>query len=138
LQADEKFTRFLSNNASGFAFYSGVDQETSYAFDREGFRYTSDKNNDPDVVNSDSCVAQPAQNSPPLNAKGYSAATDPVTGLDDNDEIAFMWRDAGAEQAPSGAALPTGIVSSYQVAVADPSNPSAVRYAYVGLAGSDR
>ena len=43
LQVDEKFTRFLSNNASDFAFYSGVDQETNYAFDREGFRYTADQ-----------------------------------------------------------------------------------------------
>jgi hypothetical protein len=43
LQVDEKFTRFISNNASGFAIYSGVDQETNYAFDREGFRYSSDQ-----------------------------------------------------------------------------------------------
>src|SRR3954463_13882531 len=43
LQVDERFTRFLSNNASGFAIYSGVDQETNYAFDREGFRYSSDQ-----------------------------------------------------------------------------------------------
>ena len=138
LQVDEKFTRFISNNASGFAFYSGVDQETNYAFDREGFRYTADKNNDPKLVNADSCVAQPAKGSPALNAKGYSAASDPVKGLDDNDELAFMWSDAGADQAPNGAKLPAGVQSSYQVAVADPSNPAAVRYAYVGLAGSDR
>ncbi|HET6909861.1 MAG TPA: hypothetical protein VFH54_11025 [Mycobacteriales bacterium] len=138
LQVDEKFTRFISNNASGFAFYSGVDQETNYAFDREGFRYTADKVNDPNNVTTDSCAAEPAPGSPPLNAEGYSAAADPVKGLDDNDEVAFMWRDAGADQAPSGTTLPGGIVSSYQVAVADPSDPSNVRYAYVGLAGSDR
>lgn len=137
LQVDEKFTRFISNNASGFAVYSGVDQETNYAFDREGFRYTADENNNPDVLNSGSCVAKPAKGSPPLDAKGYSAATDPVKGLDDNDEIAFMWRDAGADRAPAGAALPAGIGSSYQVAVADPSDPAVVHYAYVGLAGSD-
>src|SRR3954447_19426293 len=138
LQVDEKFTRFISNNASDFAFYSGVDQETNYAFDREGFRYTADKNNSPQTLDANSCVAEPAKGSPALNAKGYSAAPDPIRGLDDNDELAFMWRDAGVQQAPSGASLPRGVTGSYQVAVADPSDPSAVRYAYVALASSDR
>jgi hypothetical protein len=138
LQVDEKFTRFLSNNASGFAVYSGVDQETNYAFDREGFRYSADENNSPSALDANSCVAQPAKGSPPLNAKGYSAQADPIRGLDDNDELAFMWRDAGADTAPSGTALPDGVSSSYQVAVADPSNPSVTHYAYVALAGSDQ
>jgi hypothetical protein len=92
---------------------------------------------DPNNVSTQSCQAVPAKGSPALNAKGYSAAPDPIKGLDDNDEVAFMWRDAGADQAPSGANLPAGIKSSYQVAVADPSNPSVVHYAYVGLASSD-
>ena len=135
LQVDERFTRFISNNASGFAVYSGVDQETNYAFDREGFRYSSDQSQT--QPGGDPCIPEPAKGSPPLNAKGYSAQADPIKGLDDNDEIAFMWRDAGAGQAPTGAQLPSGILSSYQVAVADPSNPGAVRYAYVALANSD-
>ena len=138
LQVDEKFTRFLSNNASGFAVYSGVDQETNYAFDREGFRYSADLNNTPNTIDANSCVAQPAKGSPPLNAKGYSAQADPIRGLDDNDEVAFMWRDAGAEPAPSGTSLPGGVTGSYQVAVADPSNPSVVHYAYVALASSNQ
>jgi hypothetical protein len=136
LQVDEKFTRFISNNASGFAVYSGVDQETNYAFDREGFRYTSDQSQT--QPGGDPCLAAPAKGSPAPNASGYSAEADPIKGLDDNDEVAFMWRDAGATAAPAGARLPAGIASSYRVAVADPSNPSAVRYAYVALATSDR
>ena len=136
LQVDEKFTRFISNNASGFAFYSGVDQETNYAWDREGFRYTSDQSQT--QPGGDPCVPEPAKGSPAPNAKGYSAAPDPIKGLDDNDEVAFMWRDAGATQAPSGASLPKGVLSSYQVAVADPSDPSQVRYAYVALSASDQ
>jgi hypothetical protein len=135
LQVDKKFTRFITNDASGFAFYSGVDQETNYQFDREGFRYTSDQSQQ--TPGGDPCLAEPAKGSPPLNASGYSAQQDPIHGLDDNDEIAFMWRDTGP-QAPSGATLPKGVVSSYQVAVADPSNPNEMRYAYVALAGSDR
>ena len=39
-QVDEVFTRYLDNAASGFALYSGEDQHTTYAYDREGFRYT--------------------------------------------------------------------------------------------------
>jgi hypothetical protein len=135
LQVDEKFTRFLSNNASDFAVYSGVDQETNYAFDREGFRYSSDQSQT--QTGGDACLATPAKGSPALNSKGYSAQSDPIKGLDDNDEVAFMWRDAGADQAPSGATLPDGVASSYQIAVADPSNPAVTRFAYVGLASSD-
>ena len=38
-QVDEVFTRYLNNAASGFAFFSGEDQHTTYAYDREGFRW---------------------------------------------------------------------------------------------------
>ena len=48
-QVDEVFTRYLDNTASGFSPYSGEDQHTTYAFDREGFRWTDGQ-----------CVAQPA------------------------------------------------------------------------------
>ena len=52
-QVDEMFTRYLDNSASGFAFYSGEDQHTTYAYDREGFRfYESDPDNP--------CIARPA------------------------------------------------------------------------------
>ena len=88
LQVDERFTRFLSNNASDFAIYSGVDQETNYAFDREGFRYSSDQSQT--EAGGDPCVAEPAKGSPDLNAKGYSAAPDPIRGLDDNDAAGVL------------------------------------------------
>jgi hypothetical protein len=60
-QVDEVFTRYLDNTASGFSPYSGEDQHTTYAFDREGFRWSDGQ-----------CVAQPAS----------AVATDPVKGLD--------------------------------------------------------
>jgi hypothetical protein len=130
LQVDERFTRYITNNESGFAFYSGVDQETTYAWDREGFRYTSDEF----LANGgDPCRAHPAPGSTMVN--GFATTLDPVKGLDDNDELSFMYRDAGA-LAPVGAALPAGIESSYRVALADPSNPAAVAYAYVMLANA--
>ena len=66
-QVDEMFTRYLSNEASGFSIYSGQDQHTTYAFDREGFRYRKEDPADP-------CHALPDSD----------VATDPVPGLDDN------------------------------------------------------
>ena len=138
-QVDERFVRYLTNNRSGFAFYSGVDQDTSYAYDREGFRYTSDAwlqggghanpNNGGDV-----CEARPAPGTQIID--GYGTTPDPVVGLDDNDELVFMWSDA-ADAAPVDAPLPDGIASSYEVAVADPSDPSNVAFAYVMLAEPD-
>jgi hypothetical protein len=122
-QVDEVFTRYLENTASGFAFYSGDDQHTTYAYDREGFRYTKD--NGPD--SADPCTAKP--DSPP--------AKDPVKGLDSNDEMAFMASDAGPA-APDGAALPKGIEGLKTVTLSDPTNPSAPpRYVYVMRAGAN-
>src|SRR4051812_11109587 len=121
-QVDEVFTRYLDNTASGFAFYSGEDQHTTYAYDREGFRYWKDNG----VDSTDPCTAQPAS----------AAAKDPVKGLDSNDELAFMASDAGA-QAPNGAQLPKGVEGIKTVTVADPTNPSAApSYVYVMRAGA--
>ena len=106
-QIDEMFTRYLSNNNSGFAFYSETDQHTSYAFDREGFRW---QDSDPD----NACLARPSS----------EVAADPVPGLDTDDELVFMARDARA-QASVDAALPPGIQESYEVAVTDPANQAA-------------
>src|SRR4051794_40131615 len=116
-QVDEMYTRYLDNSASGFAVYSGEDQHTTYAFDREGFRMRKEDPANP-------CHALP--DSP--------VATDPVKGLDDNDEHVFMASDA-AGRAPAGAALPKGIEGMREVRVTDPSNPGAAKYAYVMKAG---
>jgi hypothetical protein len=113
-QVDEQFTRYLDNSASGFAVYSGEDQHTTYAFDREGFRMRGEDPSNPCHAVADSATAR-----------------DPVSGLDDNDELVFMARDAGA-RAPAGAALPKGIEGAREVRIADPANRAAApRYAYV-------
>ncbi len=113
-QVDEMFTRYLNNQASGFSPYSGEDEHTAYAFDREGFRWT--KNAD-----GSDCLAAP--DSP--------VATDPVKGIDTNDELVFMASDAG-EAAPGGATVPKGVVGMKTVTVADPTNPAAPpSYVYV-------
>jgi hypothetical protein len=119
-QVDTKWTHYISNNASGFAFYSGVDQELTYTFDREGFRYTTNRPfdpSDPAVV----CQARPAG--------GVAATPDPNRGLINTDELAFMARDAGAE-APSGTFLPKGIAGAHRVQLVDPLS-GATSYVYV-------
>jgi len=118
-QVDEVFTRYLANNASGFAVYSGEDQHTTYAYDREGFRWYGQDESNP-------CLATPAS----------AVAKDPIRGLDHNDELAFMARDADI-QAPLGAVKPAGIEAMQEVKVADPTNPTApVKYVYIARAGT--
>jgi len=119
-QVDEAFTRYLDNSASGFALYSGQDRHTTYAFDREGFRYTE---SDPD----DPCLARPRG--------GVSTTADPVRGLDDDDELTFMASDAG-QPAPSGTPLPPGVESARAVPVVDPLTGD-TKLAYVMLAAAD-
>jgi hypothetical protein len=112
-QVDEVFTRYLSNGASGFAFFSGEDQHTTYAYDREGFRWWGEDPANP-------CVAKPASD----------VAVDPIAGLDANDELAFMAEDAGPA-APEDAALPAGIEDARAVRVTDPTDPAAERFVYL-------
>jgi hypothetical protein len=113
-QVDEQFARYLANPASGFSFYSGEDQHTTYAYDREGFRYSE---NDP----SNPCLARPAS----------PTAIDPVPGLDHNDEVAFMASDAGP-RAPRRAKLPKGVDGVRRIALRDPTEPAAgPRFVYV-------
>ncbi|MBW3662893.1 MAG: hypothetical protein KY469_07315 [Actinobacteria bacterium] len=114
LQVDEMFPRFLSNNRSGFAFYSETDQHLSYAFDREGFRWRASHPDDP-------CLAMPDSD----------VAVDPVQGLDSDDEIVFMARDAG-EPAPPTAPTPPGILAMHDIALTDPHS-GVTSYVYVGL-----
>jgi hypothetical protein len=102
-QVDEVFTRYLDNSASGFAAYSGQDQHTTYAYDREGWRYTESDPKNP-------CVAVPKD--------GVKTTPDPVPGLDNNDEVAFMASDAGP-RAPQGTPAPAGAEDIQEVAVGD-------------------
>jgi hypothetical protein len=112
-QVDEVFTRYLNNERSGFSVYSGEDQHTTYAYDREGFRHRLDG------PPEDPCRARPDS----------SVAADPVKGLDANDEVAFMASDAGP-QAPSGAALPKGVEAIKEMRVTNPTGGDA-GYVYI-------
>jgi hypothetical protein len=119
-QVDEVFTRYLDNSASGFSGYSGEDQHTTYAYDREGWRYV-----DTDPKNA--CRAIPFK----VGNERPKTTPDPVPGLDTNDELAFMASDAGP-QAPAGSTAPAGIGGVQEVAVNDPNDPTAApSYVYV-------
>ena len=121
-QVDKKFNRYISNFASnctqagpfcvGFGAYAGADQQPSYVYDRDIYKYTDG-----------TCFATPTG----------GPEQDPIPGLDDNDEMAFLAKDAGA-QAPPGAPVPSGITDIRAVRIDDPSVPgSPPVYAYVGL-----
>ena len=120
-QVDTMWQHYLTNNASGFAFYSGADQMLTYTFDYEPFLFTSSppfSATDPTGV----CVPQPPS--------GQSDTTaDPNQFLIDSDQLSFMARDAGPA-APASAPLPSGIVSANQVRLMDPQT-GMVRFAYV-------
>jgi len=135
-QVDEKWTRYITNNASGFAFYSAADQETTYAWDTERFRYSGDQSEY--VPGGNPCLSEPARvkNASGRWVMGPSTTADPVKGLDDNDELVFMASDAGP-QAPAGTPLPAGIASSYEVLVGDPANPTQPTFAYLMLANAN-
>ncbi|HVT34653.1 MAG TPA: hypothetical protein VHE37_03670, partial [Nevskiaceae bacterium] len=117
VQVDEKFPFFLANADSSFSVYSGTDEELTYAWDLERWQNTDDPAN--------------------LCNAGYSKGmADPVAGLDDDDEIAFMAQDSGA-QAPQGARPADPDLDPAEtlqmVALVDALDPQAQRYVYLGL-----
>jgi hypothetical protein len=132
-QVDEKFTRFITNNISDFAWYSGVDKENTFAFDREAFRYTSDAWLESGMTTGDPCLSRPASGT---IVNGKATTLDPVKGLDDDDELVFMDSDA-ADAAPVGTAKPTGIESMFDVKVVDPTDPVGIKHVYVALAAAN-
>jgi hypothetical protein len=130
-QVDQVFTRYLTNNDSGFAFYSGADQHSDYAYDREGFRFIASR---PGTLGKPAvCQAAPYRN--PHGGFYDGQATTPSPNgfnLVDKDELAFMASDAG-NAAPAGATLPDGIQDVQRVEVRDPVNGT-TGYVYVMLA----
>lgn len=108
-QVDERFWRYLENLGGENGAYSGIDPELTYVFDDEGYRKTGG-----------TCFAEYPAGQP-------ITTPDPVQGLDDDDEVAFMARDTGARVTDT-ATIAAGQV--YEITVADPVT-DAVTYAYV-------
>jgi hypothetical protein len=115
-QVDKVFTRYLENDASGFAIYSGSDQHTTYQWDNEGFRAYPDPND-------------------PCHALYKPPAQAPIPYFDTQDEVSFIYSDSGPK-APQQARLPKGVTAMRAVQISDPLNPAAgPRYVYVMVAG---
>ena len=115
-QVDKVFTRYLENDASGFAIYSGSDQHTTYQWDNEGFRAYPDPND-------------------PCHALYKPPAQAPIPYFDTQDEVSFMYSDSGPK-APQQARLPKGVTAMRAVQISDPLNLAAgQRYVYVMVAG---
>lgn len=142
VQVDERFPHFLANAGSDFAFYSGTDQELTYAWAPTA--HTSGEEAWKKVFGQ--CDARYATSSaevqaaiaskvvtlgPQETAADYTKAmTDPVAGIDDDDEIALQVRDAGV-QAPAGTTPPAGATSGQSVALVDPLDLATTHYTYL-------
>lgn len=110
VQIDERFPYFLANANSGFSFYSGTDMELTYAWDRETWKADG------------GCFIDEAT---------VGAMPDPVPGLDDDDEIVFMARDAGALADPVMPGPEGTVGAGQEIALADPLNPGAPKFVYL-------
>ena len=105
------FTRYLDNTASGFALYSGQDQHTTYAFDREGFRFTEDG------PASDPCRAQPAT----------PTAARPGRGPRRQRRARLHGHRRRRRRRPTARRCPTGVEELRQVTRRRPDRPDGAR-----------
>lgn len=145
VQVDERFPYFLANSRSDFAFYSGTDQELTYAWGptahstgeeswKKVFGTCEARYADPATLAADIADATARgvyTPGPQETPEDYTRAmADPVAGLDDDDEVVLRYRDGGA-QAPAGATPPAGAGEGRVVALVDPLDPTAQRFTYL-------
>lgn len=112
VQVDERMPYFLANANSSFSTYSGTDPELSYVWDTERWNPRDDT--------SGCRVAFDAPTS------------DPVPGLDNDDEIVFMAKDAGG-RAPADS-RPDDVppdADAQEIVLLDPLDPAVQRYVYL-------
>jgi hypothetical protein len=142
-QVDTMWEHYLTNNASGFSFYSGADEMLTYTFDYQPFSETANPplpascNPGSGAATSSGCIPpgphQLEQAAIACHAVTRPGMTDPTPDpnpyLINTDQLAFMARDAGVK-APRSTALPRGIASAYQVRLIDPRTRT-TRYVYV-------
>jgi len=101
VQVDQRFPYHLANANSDFGLYSGTDTELTYQWDTESWKKTAGE-----------CTTE----YPP----GDGPVADPVSTLDDDDEIAFMASDAGSPAPPDATAPPDTTGVGMEVTIADP------------------
>ncbi|MEX0836151.1 MAG: hypothetical protein WD010_08675, partial [Nitriliruptor sp.] len=145
VQVDERFPHFLANARSTFSVYSGTDTELTYAWGGDG-RSTVGEEAWKKVAGE--CVARypeadeletlaavgvitPGQGETLTDYLGPKA--DPVPGLDDDDEIAFLAEDAGPRAPADRAPDRVDGASKHEVVLVDPLTGE-VSYIYLFLA----
>ena len=142
VQVDQKFPYFLANGRSSFSFYSGTDEELTYAWGGDGTHTVGEESwkkmfgqcrsrfaDSVDEVNA-AKAAGFLSFGPQETAQSYlSSMQDPQPLFDTDDEIAFQAGDAGA-MAPTGQ-TPSGASNGQMVTITDPLDPSTVRYVYL-------
>lgn len=148
VQVDQRFPYFLANGRSDFGVYSGTDEELTYAWAPDmhsvGEEAWKKMFGDCSARFATTAAEVAAALKSTANPNGFvtpglgettadylHSMADPVPTIDDDDEIVFMARDAGA-QAPSGA-LPKGATDVQSVTVTDPLDPAHPRYVYLAL-----
>jgi hypothetical protein len=143
VQVDERFPYFLANGHSGFSFYSGTDEELTYAWapDRHDTGEESWKKMFGDCTSRFASSTAEVDDAvrkgwlslgPQETAADYLASMrDPQPWFDTDDELSFMASDAGG-QAPTGTALPDA-QDAQVVTVADPLDPASTRFVYLGV-----
>jgi hypothetical protein len=144
VQVDQKFPYFLANDRSSFSFYSGTDQELTYSWAPDAHstgeeawkkmwgtcsaRYAGAATLAADI--SAATAAGYYTPGPQETPADYThAMTDPVSQLNDDDEIVFMARDAG-NAAPVGTAPPAHAGNGQTVTLVDPTD-GATSYVYL-------
>ena len=145
VQVDERFPYFLANARSDFAFYSGVDEELTYAWNPTAH---SDGHESWKRMFGE-CETRYAQTEAEVRANDgvtlindadlaevesyYGPMADPAVGLDNDDEVVFLADDAGglapADQ-PGPSAARDG--TRQQVAIPDPLT-GLTKYVYLFL-----
>jgi hypothetical protein len=141
VQVDQRFPYFLANGRSSFSVYSGTDEELTYAYAPDAHSAAEEawKKVFGDCAARYATAAEnaslPSYASPApsgsLDTVGYTGAMqDPVPTIDDDDEISFMARDAGAP-VPAGQIPPPGTSNGQSVKVADPASPGTAGYVYL-------
>lgn len=146
VQVDQRFPYFLANGHSTFSFYSGTDEELTYAWAPDAHS-TGEESWKKVFGDCSARYATPAENAalPPIGVRananqerpesgdtpGYTGPMqDPVPQLDDDDEVVFMARDAG-EAAPANTPPPANTGAAQSVQVLDPLEPGVTRVVYL-------
>ena len=147
VQVDERFPYFLANVNSNDTFgpiYSGTDEELTYEWDIESWKRQFTQI-DPIARTCTSRYAETQEDIDLATEEGWMSLgddttledmmgpmQDPVTTLDDDDEVVFMASDAGA-QAPMDASPEGTSADRQEIVVTDPRDPANVRFVYLFL-----